>query len=280
MKTRSKAIRTALKKYNALASKMDPPAPILQWKDVMNYAFISEFDLLHHAYSHKDISQRPWALQMNREIAAKYHKIKCARDEIVRLNIECRQLQTHIRDEEAWYLRIAEELAHDSPLLAAEVRRAYKNRRRVNRVHQVRLEAIYSLNGFTGLAVPGVRLEEPVMAQNPQHVPGNAQDPHNDNRGVGDPQEQLLDARGPLDMDIDAAEANDNAQLPLGPMEEMERAAVREDILGRRDDLEVAEDEELNGEMEIINDFVEQLAIEPVEMRRGVPVHMMNRFRL
>lgn len=101
MKTRSKAIRTALKKYNDLAAKMDPPAPILQWKDVMNYAFIGEFDLLHHAYSHDNISQRLWALHINREIAAKYYKVKCARDEIVRLNVECRRLRTHIRDEEA-----------------------------------------------------------------------------------------------------------------------------------------------------------------------------------
>ncbi len=238
----------------------------------MNYAFISEFDLLHHTYSHKDISQRPWALQVNREIAAKYYKIKCARDEIVRLNVECRRLQTHIRDEEVQYQRVAQELTRESPLLAAEVRRAYENRRRVNRVHRVRLEAIYSLDGFTGSAVPGVRIDEPVMAQD------NAQGPQNDDRAGGMEREQPLDAPHiGFDMDVDVlAEADHEARAD----EEMERAAVQEDIAGRQGDLEVAEDEELNGEMEIINDFVEQLAVEPVRMRKGVPIHMMNRFRI
>ncbi|KAI0083017.1 hypothetical protein BDY19DRAFT_981236 [Irpex rosettiformis] len=159
MKTRSKAIHTALKKYNALAPQMDPPAPILQWKDVMNYAFVSEFDLLHHVYSHKDISQLPWAVQANREIAAKYYKIRCAHDEIVRLNIECRRLQTHIRDEEGRYLQVIRELTPGSPLLAAEVLRTYENRRRVNRIHQVRLEMVQSLDGFSGWTTPGIRLE-------------------------------------------------------------------------------------------------------------------------
>ncbi|KAI0083021.1 hypothetical protein BDY19DRAFT_873857, partial [Irpex rosettiformis] len=156
MKTRSKAIHNALKKYNTLALQMDPPAPILEWKDVMNYAFVSEFDLLHHMYSHKDISQLPWAVQVNREIAGKYYKIKCAQDEIVRLNIECRRLQTHIRDEEATHLQVIHRLTLDSPLLAAEVRKAYENRRRVNRIHKVRLGAIQSLEGFSGWMTEGV----------------------------------------------------------------------------------------------------------------------------
>lgn len=144
----------------------------------------------------------------------------------------------------------------------------------MNRVHRVRLEAIYSLEGFTGLATPGERKEVPVVAQNPQYPPDNPQVPRHNNRDDGDPREQWLD------MEVDAAEANNDLQLPVGPEEEMERAAVREDMVDRRDDLEVAEDEQLNGEMEIINDFVEQLAIEPVAMRRGVPIHMMNRFRV
>ncbi|THG92734.1 hypothetical protein EW026_g8267 [Hermanssonia centrifuga] len=53
MKTRGKAIRTAL-----------------------------EFDLLRNSYSHEDISRKPWTVQVNREVAAKYFKILRAQDEI------------------------------------------------------------------------------------------------------------------------------------------------------------------------------------------------------
>ena len=86
---------------------------------------------------------------MNWEITAKYYKIKCAQEELVHLNVECRRLLTHIQDEEAWYLRIERELMNGSPLLAAEVCRACKNRCRVNRIHRLQLDAIHSLAGVT-----------------------------------------------------------------------------------------------------------------------------------
>ncbi|KAI0087463.1 hypothetical protein BDY19DRAFT_892990 [Irpex rosettiformis] len=156
MKARSKAIHTALKKYNTLASQMNHPAPILQWKNVMNYTFMSEFDLLHHIYSHQDISQLPWAVQVNWKIAAKYYKIKCAQDELVCLNVECRHLRTHIRDKEIRYLQIEHEINDEFPLLVAEIHRAYKSRYHVNRIHQVHLDAIHALEGFSGWITPGV----------------------------------------------------------------------------------------------------------------------------
>lgn len=252
---------------------MDPPAPVLQWKDVMNYAFVSEFDLLHHTYSHKDISQLPWAVQLNREIAGKYYKVKCARDEIVRLNVECRRLQTHIRDEEALYVQVMQRISQTAPLLHAEVRKAYENRRRVNRVHRVRLDAIHSLEGFTGWTTAGTRRG----AQDAR--PANQDDP--------------MDGH-PEPVDVDAQEVAPNRIVPehgdrdngevgqdneVVPDQEAERAAVQADMADVDDAQEVAEDERLNDEMEIINDFVEQLAVEPV-MRRGVPIHMMNRFRI
>lgn len=248
---------------------MDPPAPVLQWKDIMNYAFVSEFDLLHHTYSHKDISQRPWAVQVNREVAAKFYKIRAARDEIVRLNVECRRLQTHIRDEELHYIRVERELATTSPLLAAEVRKEYENRRRVNHIHRVRLNAIHSLAGFSGWTEPGTRMDGQIEQQD--RVPGA------DQHGVqpaenAAPQQQ----NGPMRRSLpDPFEAQMQATVD----EEAERAAVAAAMDGEDID-EVAEDDHMNEEVGIINDFVEQLAIEPVQMRRGVPVHMTNRFRI
>jgi hypothetical protein len=51
LKQRGKAIRTAIDKYNKLVSQMKPPAPTLDWKNVVNYTFISKFEILQHSYA-------------------------------------------------------------------------------------------------------------------------------------------------------------------------------------------------------------------------------------
>ncbi|KAL0948667.1 hypothetical protein HGRIS_010470 [Hohenbuehelia grisea] len=46
LQTRSKAIRTALDKFNKAAAQLKPPRPALKWEEVVEYAFLSEFNLL------------------------------------------------------------------------------------------------------------------------------------------------------------------------------------------------------------------------------------------
>ena len=75
LKTQGKGIHTALNKYNNIAPKMDPLALILQWRHLMEYSFISEFELLKHAHSHHNIITEPWALPLNCKMALKHHKI-------------------------------------------------------------------------------------------------------------------------------------------------------------------------------------------------------------
>lgn len=86
----SKAIQTALHKYNMLAKEMNPPAPTLEWKAIVDYGFVAEFDLLKHQHSHFNVMKVHWVSPANREIANKFHKIRHAREEIVRLNVEIR----------------------------------------------------------------------------------------------------------------------------------------------------------------------------------------------
>ncbi|KAK7678917.1 hypothetical protein QCA50_018057 [Cerrena zonata] len=74
--TRGKAIRNALKAYKALAMKMDSPAPQLEWKEVVNYGFVSEFELPRHTYA------------AHEEVLSKFFKIEGARSELVRLNVK------------------------------------------------------------------------------------------------------------------------------------------------------------------------------------------------
>ncbi|KIN94660.1 hypothetical protein M404DRAFT_34832 [Pisolithus tinctorius Marx 270] len=54
----SSAICIALEQYNTAAHAMDPPCCILKWDKVVEYAFITEFNLLRDAQ--QDMSQQPW----------------------------------------------------------------------------------------------------------------------------------------------------------------------------------------------------------------------------
>jgi hypothetical protein len=55
----SAAIRTALDRYNTAACALSPPRPSLSWDEVVEYAFLSDFDLLRDA--RQDVSQHAWA---------------------------------------------------------------------------------------------------------------------------------------------------------------------------------------------------------------------------
>lgn len=155
---RGQAIRTALDKYNKLALKMRPPAPTLAWKDVVNYSFVAEFELLKLSYSHQDITTLQWVSPVNREGAAKFHKIRRAKEEIIRLNVEIRRLVTAIADEHAHWQACIASTADTSPLLSAQLRVNYTSRRRINSVHLARLGAITRLPSFTGTMTRGTRL--------------------------------------------------------------------------------------------------------------------------
>ncbi|KAJ7828514.1 hypothetical protein B0H13DRAFT_1454465, partial [Mycena leptocephala] len=85
---RSKAIKTAIGKYNAAAEAMMPPKPVLDWEQVVEYAFLADFDLLRE--SREDIRQEPWALPSGRTAMDQHFKIICAEEEIQQLNVEIR----------------------------------------------------------------------------------------------------------------------------------------------------------------------------------------------
>ncbi|KAG0693656.1 hypothetical protein DFH29DRAFT_816144, partial [Suillus ampliporus] len=116
----SKAIGTALNDYNALVPLMSPPAPCLEWNDIIHYGFLSEFKLLKHSHSvmTNDILSKPWTVPSNREVAAKYFKIKRAFEELRRLNVEICRLHTSIYDD-ATFLQVQVEcLSSVDPHLA------------------------------------------------------------------------------------------------------------------------------------------------------------------
>ncbi|KAI6027273.1 hypothetical protein BKA83DRAFT_4576942 [Pisolithus microcarpus] len=86
LQTRSAAIKVALDRYNKCALVVRPPRQTLWWEEVVEYAFLADFDLLWD--THEDISQRPWAHPTARFTLDTFFKMHRAEEEIARLNIE------------------------------------------------------------------------------------------------------------------------------------------------------------------------------------------------
>ncbi|KAF7970980.1 hypothetical protein HWV62_22471 [Athelia sp. TMB] len=165
LKVRSKAIQSALDRYNAVAPLMQPPAPVLDWQQILDYTFISEFELLKYSRSHQDITVQPWSRPIYREAVAKYFKLRAAHEEITRVNVEVRRLRTAIHDEHLVYEDCITSLKLSDPLLAEELRARYATRRRVNALHSRKLNMLESLSGFTGIRGVGTRRGGPAARE-------------------------------------------------------------------------------------------------------------------
>ncbi|KAG2343102.1 hypothetical protein BDR05DRAFT_976169 [Suillus weaverae] len=55
LQVRSAAIQTALDRYNTAARALRPPCASLSWEEVVEYTFLSNFDLLHDAHCKKQL---------------------------------------------------------------------------------------------------------------------------------------------------------------------------------------------------------------------------------
>jgi hypothetical protein len=119
LKSRSAAIRTSLTKYNDAAADLIPPRSSLSWEEVVEYAFLADFDLLRD--TRDDIRKRPWATPAARLAMDSYFKLLRAEEEILRFNVEIRRFATFIPDENQ-YLHTMEQKNHSQLTLAFQIR--------------------------------------------------------------------------------------------------------------------------------------------------------------
>ncbi|KAF8131317.1 hypothetical protein K438DRAFT_2132070 [Mycena galopus ATCC 62051] len=162
LKARSKAIRNALNRYNTAAAALDPPGRLLTWAEVVDYTFLSEFDILRNPDTTSSI--RAWATPAARQLLDSYYKLKRAGEEIQRLNIEIRRFVTHMKDERTFLVQRESEIKAQDPVLAFFVRKYRNQRGRFDDVHSKRLQAMKDKLGpaFTGTLQPGIRVPPPV----------------------------------------------------------------------------------------------------------------------
>ncbi|KAG6895281.1 hypothetical protein C0992_002165 [Termitomyces sp. T32_za158] len=155
LQTRCQAIRTAVAAYNKAALALNPPKPTLDWSKVSHYTFLEDFAIIRD--TNRDISDRPWAKVVIRELIKKDQKLQRAHEEIVRCNVEVRRLHTSIVDEGRHFTKRLQEIKEAGLPIYGAVDEFVTRRRRVNAQLLTRILQIYSLPGFTGIPRPGVK---------------------------------------------------------------------------------------------------------------------------
>ncbi|KAL0566107.1 hypothetical protein V5O48_015913 [Marasmius crinis-equi] len=156
LRARAKAIQNAFNTYNNAALAMDPPRPILDWKSILDMVVLADFDLLKN--THLDLSSVPWVQPHHRECMRLYFRIRRAREEIKRLNVEIPRLLTAMLDDHADHCHaIARAEERGDYKLAAEIFRRRRDMNEINGHIAIRLVQTSELKGFSGTLVPGQR---------------------------------------------------------------------------------------------------------------------------
>jgi len=169
LKKRSKAVNTVLNEYNKQAECLG--RPVLDFQQVVEYSFLSEFELLHT--SRNDITQRPWAHPLVRNAMISWMKIQHAKEEITCLNVEARRLTTYIQDSSMARQNAIQHLCQTDPALATELQERHNAQSSTNTLLLQQLRKMQLLPGFSGRITPGVRagsiLEDPRSESDRDH---------------------------------------------------------------------------------------------------------------
>ncbi|KAF8912259.1 hypothetical protein CPB85DRAFT_1252735 [Mucidula mucida] len=146
LQVRSKAVKTALKKFNNTAACMSPPRPQLAWEEVVAYGFLAKFNVLRDLRN--DIRDKGWACEAGRRAMDSYFKILPANEELVRCTTEAIRLLTYMDDEESYLKAAYHGMKEDLPDIAFQIQRRYHLRVQLHADHCKRLRRIQKLDGW------------------------------------------------------------------------------------------------------------------------------------
>ena len=104
-----------------------------------------------------DITKAPWADPGIRETIKKFFRVRRAREEVERCNIEVRRLFTSIYDESRWQQNILEGLAGQKSPIFGAVSKYFTRCRNVNALLLAQIQQVFDLDGFTGTKMLGRR---------------------------------------------------------------------------------------------------------------------------
>ncbi|KAJ7269479.1 hypothetical protein C8J57DRAFT_976067, partial [Mycena rebaudengoi] len=156
LKMRADTVHRALMEYNTAAGSLNPPRDQLIWAEVIQTATLAEFDLLKDTCA--DVRQLPWTQPARREAALLYFRIKQAKEEMRRLDIEMTCIITFGIDTHVDFYRAIIKTYITEPHLACELSEWWKYKTRINCSIVQRLIQMSRLPGFTGTLFPGQHL--------------------------------------------------------------------------------------------------------------------------
>ncbi|KAJ7300570.1 hypothetical protein DFH08DRAFT_725213 [Mycena albidolilacea] len=173
LQARSKAVKNAIERYNDAAAALDPPMHSVSWEQVVEYAFLADFDILRDTCA--EVQSKPWSCPAYQLAMDRYFKTLRAREEIKRLNIEIRRVITWIRDENCFLRRMersmraiegkTEEQIEVDALMAVQVRLYREQRGRFDAGHLENFWKLARTPGFTGSLRYGVPVEHREVEQ-------------------------------------------------------------------------------------------------------------------
>ncbi|KAJ7160860.1 hypothetical protein C8R46DRAFT_871688, partial [Mycena filopes] len=109
LQTRLQTSRAALKRYNLAASTLSPPMPPVTWDNVMDFTFLTNFDILRDPEANAEL--HPWAKPAAQQLMDTHFKILRAKERIIWLHVEIRCFVTYIRDEKEYLIQKEAEVA-------------------------------------------------------------------------------------------------------------------------------------------------------------------------
>jgi len=104
----------------------------------------------------------------------KHFKLCCAREEITRLNIKIRRLQTSIHHETLYTNKAILHLTENNPHLAAELKSRWQLHNAINTLHLQQLDSVEQSASFTGAHGIGVPVFTPMGPNPSDNIPYKA----------------------------------------------------------------------------------------------------------
>ncbi|KAG9086850.1 hypothetical protein FS749_003328 [Ceratobasidium sp. UAMH 11750] len=204
LKNRSRAIRTAVTRLNSLAKDLGLPQPPVVFEDVLRHQFLAEFDFLR--ICREDVRNERWAQRSVRDAVEARLRIRRAKEERARVEIEARRLATFMADEEEQLRTLAERLERDGDVVHACNVRLYARQRECSNFHnRLWLCKLFSHPDFDGDSSFGIPKQAyPVPA---------ADKPSRDTDNISNMHSQALDM--PEGLSDDESEIDDGDEFAV-----------------------------------------------------------------
>jgi len=154
LQTHSQAIHSVLDSYNAATCDLTPPHQQLEWKDVIEYAFLADFDLLCDAC--QDISHHPWATPAGQLAMDLHYKILHTQEEIDQLNVKVCHIATYLHDKDRYLHYMEDKVRTSHPCIAHQIQLHQLICGCFHSLHKQQLHEIACLPGLSGDIRPGI----------------------------------------------------------------------------------------------------------------------------